>query len=83
MGPCIAMELQAENVVEKLRNVCGPYDPEISRTIRKDTIRAKHGLNIAQNAIHCTDLEEDGELEVSFINFSVIISLIFYKNDGN
>lgn len=69
--------------MEKLRYVCGPYDPEISRTIRKDTIRAKHGLDIAQNAIHCTDLEEDGELEVLFINFSVIISLIFYKNDGN
>jgi len=47
MGPCIAMELLSVNVVEKLRYVCGPYDPEISRTIRKDTIRAKHGINIA------------------------------------
>ena len=68
MGPCIAMEIKAkDNVLESFRSLCGPYDPEISRTIRKDTIRAKYGINIAQNAIHCTDLEDDGEIEVNYI----------------
>jgi len=47
MGPCIAMELCAQDVVERFRKVCGPYDPEISRTIRKETLRAKYGINIA------------------------------------
>ena len=48
MGPCIAMEIKAkDNVLESFRSLCGPYDPEISRTIRKDTIRAKYGINIA------------------------------------
>jgi nucleoside-diphosphate kinase len=69
MGACIALEVKSQNVIEKFRSVCGPYDPEISRTIRKESIRAKYGVSIAQNAIHCTDLEEDGELEVIFILF--------------
>jgi len=35
MGACVAMEVKSQNVIEKFRSVCGPYDPEISRTIRK------------------------------------------------
>lgn len=47
------------------RAICGPHDPEIARTIRPGTIRAKFGIDRVKNAVHCTDLPEDGVLEVN------------------
>jgi nucleoside-diphosphate kinase len=44
----------------------GPHDPEIARTLRPNTIRARFGQDRIKNAVHCTDLPEDGPLEVSF-----------------
>ena len=46
------------------RAVCGPHDPEIARNIRPGTLRAKLGLDRVKNGVHCTDLPEDGVLEV-------------------
>lgn len=34
---------------------------------RPDTLRAKFGLDIVRNGIHCTDLVEDGPLESDFM----------------
>jgi len=72
-GPCIAFELCADNdkAVETFRSLCGPPDPEVARYIRPNTIRAKFGLSRIQNAIHCTDLSEDGPLESEFF-FSIL-----------
>jgi len=58
--------IRQENAVKEFRKICGPHDPDISKTIRKNTIRAKFGNNIAQNAVHCTDMEEDGILECEY-----------------
>ena len=72
-GPCIAFEVadrdgasasSAEAVVESFRELCGPVDPELARVLRPKSIRAQLGLNKIKNGIHCTDLAEDGELEV-------------------
>ena len=63
-GPCIAMEIRQEDCVKKFRQVCGPMDPVVGKTLRKGTIRAKFGVDRERNAVHCTDLEEDGILEV-------------------
>ncbi len=38
---------------------CPPFRP--------DTLRAKFGLDIVRNGIHCTDLVEDGPLESDFM----------------
>ncbi|CAD8056661.1 unnamed protein product [Paramecium sonneborni] len=65
-GPCIAMEIRQENAVKSFRDLCGPHDPEIARTLRSSTIRAKFGIDRVKNAIHCTDLLEDGILEVEY-----------------
>jgi len=65
-GPCIALEVRGENVVPTFREFCGPFDPEIARHIRPNTLRAKYGANKARNGIHCTDLPEDGTLESEF-----------------
>lgn len=39
---------------------------EIARQLRPQTIRARFGINKVLNAVHCTDLEEDGLLEVEY-----------------
>ena len=52
------------NVVKTFREMVGPSDPEIAKYLRPDTIRAKFGFDRVRNAVHCTDLPEDGVIEV-------------------
>ncbi|XP_076661642.1 nucleoside diphosphate kinase homolog 7 isoform X1 [Halictus rubicundus] len=69
-GPCIVMELkhkdQTFDVQGEFRKWCGPMDPDIARQVRPNTLRAKYGKTKVQNAIHCSDLPEDGSLEVEY-----------------
>ena len=53
-------------VVELLRTRCGPSDPELARAVRPASLRAQFGSSSARNAVHCTDLQEDAQLEVGF-----------------
>ncbi|XP_019382328.1 PREDICTED: nucleoside diphosphate kinase 7 isoform X1 [Gavialis gangeticus] len=63
-GPCIALEIIQPNPPKIFRDFCGPSDPEIARHLRPGTLRALFGKNKIQNAVHCTDLPEDGLLEI-------------------
>ncbi|XP_027978821.1 nucleoside diphosphate kinase 7 isoform X3 [Eumetopias jubatus] len=65
-GPCVAMEIQQNNPTKTFREFCGPADPEIARHLRPGTLRAVFGKTKIQNAVHCTDLPEDGLLEVQY-----------------
>ena len=65
-GPCFVLEIRQEEVVEAFRKLCGPHDPEIAKSLRPNTIRAKFGLDRICNAIQCTDLEEDGIPECQY-----------------
>ncbi|XP_076435908.1 nucleoside diphosphate kinase homolog 7-like [Babylonia areolata] len=69
-GPCLALELTAPEdappIGPAFRQLVGPPDPEIARTLRPRTLRAVFGIDKAKNAVHCTDLEEDGQLEVEY-----------------
>lgn len=69
-GPCIVMEVRQENAVTSFRELCGPMDPEIAKNLRPKTLRAKYGIDRTMNAIHCTDLPEDGSLESEYF-FSI------------
>ena len=60
-GPLLAMELRQTNAVQKLRILAGPSDPAMAKLVAKESVRAVFG-----NAIHCTDLEEDGVSESRF-----------------
>ena len=40
-GPCLAMEIRAENAVAALRELAGPHDPEVARLLRPKTLRAQ------------------------------------------
>lgn len=65
-GPVIALEIRQQNAVASFRELCGPHDPEIARHLRPDTLRSKFGLDRVRNAVHCTDMPEDGTLEVQY-----------------
>jgi len=65
-GPLIALEVRQENAVMSFKELCGPHDPEIAKHLRPNTIRAKFGEDRVRNAVHCTDMSEDGELEVRY-----------------
>ncbi len=55
-----------EALTFQMRQLVGPHDPELARVLRPHTIRAKHGLDKVMNAVHITDLAEDGQLEVEY-----------------
>jgi len=70
-GPCLVMEVRQEDAVNSFRRLVGPHDPEIAKHLRPETLRAKFGLDRVRNAVHCTDLPEDGLLEVEYF-FNVL-----------
>lgn len=39
---------------------------ELAKQLRPNTIRARFGVSKVQNAIHCTDLEEDTRTEIEY-----------------
>ena len=65
-GAMLVMEIRAEDAVAAFREFVGPADPAIGRVLRPHTLRAKYGHNKIRNALHCTDLPEDGGLEVEY-----------------
>lgn len=65
-GQCLALEVRGENVVSHLRELAGPHDTEIAKELRPDSLRARFGVDKIRNAVHVTDLTEDGELEVQY-----------------
>uniref|UniRef100_A0A8C9VEW7 Nucleoside diphosphate kinase homolog 7 n=1 Tax=Scleropages formosus TaxID=113540 RepID=A0A8C9VEW7_SCLFO len=71
-GPCMALEIHGTDVAKRFREFCGPADPEIARHLRPNTLRALYGKNKVQNAVHCTDLPDDGVLEVRLLVFLFI-----------
>ncbi|KUF92656.1 Box C/D snoRNA protein 1 [Phytophthora nicotianae] len=68
-GPCLAMELvgqHTKDVVTQFRASAGPWDVEMAKELQPQTIRAKFGHDRVRNAVHCTDLAEDGVLECQY-----------------
>lgn len=65
-GPSIVLEIRQENVVPAFRQLAGPLDPEVAKHLRGNTIRANFGVDRVSNAVHCTDLPEDGVLECEY-----------------
>lgn len=65
-GLSVALELRAENAVQTFRVSAGPWDVEMAKELRPDTIRGRYGIDKVMNAVHCTDLPEDAELECEY-----------------
>jgi len=58
--------INGNSTFNEFRDFVGPKDPEIAKYIRPRTLRAKYGVDRVRNAVHCTDLQEDGYLESKF-----------------
>ena len=54
-----------ENISTEFRDFAGPSDPELGKQIRPNSLRARFGIDKVKNALHVTDLPEDGILEVN------------------
>lgn len=66
-GVCLALEVRGEDSVNAVRGLCGPYDPDIAQSLRPKSIRARFGVDRVRNAVHCTDLPEDGAGDSEFM----------------
>lgn len=66
-APAVAVEVRGRNAVDTLREVCGPFDVAVARTLRPTSLRARFGKDNVKNAVFCTDCEQDGPLESKFI----------------
>lgn len=69
-GACLGMEIQAlhqnDEVQPAFRAFCGPADPHVGKILRPQTLRAMFGVDKIMNAVHCTDLREDTQLELEY-----------------
>ena|SRR5438105_4509693 len=62
-GPIVAMVLEADNAIEKLRKVMGATDPAKAEA---GTIRKQFGSNIERNAIHGSDGPDTATFEIGY-----------------
>jgi nucleoside-diphosphate kinase len=62
-GPIVAMVLEADNAIDKLRKVMGATDPGKADA---GTIRKQFGSNIERNAIHGSDASATAAFEISY-----------------
>ena len=65
-APIVAIVLEGEGVVERIRKVMGATDPARAA---KDTIRGELGLDIRRNVVHGSDSVETAEKEISLFFF--------------
>lgn len=62
-------------MVSKFRDLTGPLSPELARVLRPGSVRALYGHDPVRNAVHCTDLSEDGSMECHYV-FQTLAALL-------
>eukprot|EP00752_Nemacystus_decipiens_P014373 g12785.t1 len=70
-GTCVALEIRGQNVVSAFREAAGPWDVDMAKELRPNSIRGMFGeggdssndFGGARTGVHCTDLAEDGPSE--------------------
>ncbi|ORX63586.1 nucleoside diphosphate kinase [Anaeromyces robustus] len=77
-GASVAMEIShpsmnQEQIVTEFRKFVGPYEPGIGKQIFPMAIRSVYGYDWVHNALHCTDLPEDGPMESDYF-FNILCS---------
>jgi nucleoside-diphosphate kinase len=70
LGPILVLEIKQpqnrSNVVNDFRDFVGPWDVEMAAELKPGCIRAMFGKSRTENAVHCTDLADDGAQECSY-----------------
>jgi nucleoside-diphosphate kinase len=60
-SPVIAVALEADNVIEKVRGLLGPTD---AKKAAPGTIRGDYGVDVMVNVVHASDSAENAVLEL-------------------
>lgn len=69
--PVLAMILEAENVVQGVRDLLGPTD---STAAPKGTIRGDLGTDRMRNVVHASDSPENAQIEIERFFSSELVS---------
>lgn len=62
-GPVVTVALEAEDAVQRYRDVIGATDPAKAAP---NTIRKLYGKDVGENAVHGSDSEENGRAECGY-----------------
>ena len=62
-GPVVVQVLEADNAVDKYREIMGATNPEKAKN---GTIRKKLALNVQENSVHGSDTIENAKNEINF-----------------
>ncbi|MCS7279635.1 MAG: nucleoside-diphosphate kinase [Thermodesulfobacteriaceae bacterium] len=62
-GPVVAMVLEGENAIQKVREIMGATDP---KEAKEGTIRKLFGLDKEKNTVHGSDSPESAQKEIPF-----------------
>ncbi|MGB8297769.1 MAG: nucleoside-diphosphate kinase [Polyangia bacterium] len=63
-GPCVVMALEADNAIQRWRELMGPTD---STKAPPGTIRASFGSSIERNAVHGSDAPDTARFELGWM----------------
>lgn len=67
LAVAVSGRYEGEDIVSAFRELTGPNNPQIAKALRPQSLRARFGVTAMDNALHCTDLPEDGEMECRYI----------------
>ncbi len=62
-GPCVAVVVEGENVIQGIRDLAGATDPEEAA---EGTIRKDYAENVRVNCVHSSDSPESAAEEIPF-----------------
>lgn len=62
-GPIVAMVLEGENAILRVRQILGATDPAKAE---EGTLRKLYGSNVGENAVHGSDSQESAAYEIPF-----------------
>lgn len=62
-GPIVAMVLEGERAIERVREIMGATDPKKAAS---GTIRALYGDNVQENIVHGSDSPESASFEIPY-----------------
>ena len=66
-GPVVAMVLEGEDAIKRIREIIGPTDSEEARKVAPNSIRALFGTDKGKNAVHASDSPESAQYEICYI----------------
>ncbi|CAI5986617.1 unnamed protein product [Closterium sp. NIES-65] len=66
-APVTALVLQQENAPSAFRELIGPTDPKTARAAHPNSLRAKYGTDVLQNAVHGSASVADALHEINLL----------------